>query len=53
MARDFGGEVVAGEVSEFEVGAVGEGQNGAVQAVFVEVEEAELVEEGEGGDGST
>lgn len=44
---DFAGEVVPGEVEEFEVRAAGQRQDGAVQPVVVEVEEAELVERGE------
>ncbi len=44
---DPAGEVVAREVEELEVGAVGEGYNGAVHSVVVEVYKAELVELGE------
>lgn len=44
---DLAGEVVAREVEELEVGAVGDGRNGAVKAVVVEVYKAELVELGE------
>ena len=52
MRGYLGGEVVAGEVEELEVEALGEGGEGVVEAVAAEVEEAELVEGGEGGDGA-
>ncbi|GFZ10772.1 hypothetical protein Acr_22g0001700 [Actinidia rufa] len=49
---DLAGEVVAGEVDEFEVGEGGDGVEGGVEAVAVEVEEAEVVEGRERVDGA-
>lgn len=41
LRLDLAGEVVAGEVEQLDVGAVGEERrNGAVQAIVVEVKEA-------------
>lgn len=48
MRWDLTGDVVVGEVNEFEVEAGEEWGEGAIEAVVVEVEEAELVKGGKG-----
>ncbi|KAI6674178.1 hypothetical protein NL676_002084 [Syzygium grande] len=52
LRPDLAGKVVPGKVEELEVGAVGEGRDGTVQPVIVEIEQAELVQGRERVDGS-
>lgn len=50
---DLAGDVVVGEVNEFEIETVYNWGEGAVKAVVMEVDEAELVERGERFNGAT
>lgn len=49
---DFTGKVIARKINKLEFSAVGERQNRAVEAIFMEVEEAEMIEKRKRSNGS-